>query len=183
MGSRHLPYAISAILIGIFILILPPIFLLRTYPLHNKLLSFFKIADNWVVKILVSPLDKMKPFFDSFQSCFRDEFRFFSGLYFVYWFFILLTVVISYQQDSFFYIEIQLIRMLILHAMCQPYKERLHKVIDTLLFGNLATINMTIYYDLSLQLSFSTTISYSYSLRLFTCVKVVHIIIYYQCQY
>ena len=169
MGSRHLPYAISAILIGVFMLILPPIFLLL-YPLHNKLLSFLKIDDNWVVKILVSPLDKMKPFFDSFQSCFRDEFRFFSGLYFVYRFFILLTVVISYQQDSFFYIEIQLIGMLILHAMCQPYKERLHNVIDTLLFGNLATINMTTYYDLSLQLSLSTTISNTYSLRLFTCV-------------
>ena len=170
MDYQHLPYAVLAILVGIFVLLLPPLFLL-IYPLHNKALSCLRIAENRCVRYFFSPLDKMKPFFDSFQSCFKDEFRFFSGLYFVYRFFILLTVIFSYGlQDSFFYLEIELIGMLILHAICQPYKERLHNVIDTLLFGNLAIINMIIYYDLNLQLSLSTTITAVFSLRQFTCV-------------
>ena len=145
MGAQHLPYAVPAILVGVFILVLPPLLLL-VYPLHNKLLSFLKIDETRCVLILFGPLNKLIPFFDSFQSCFKDEFRFFSGLYFVYRFFIMLNVVIYNFQESFFYLEIQLIMMLIIHAICQPYKKRLHNVIDTLLIGNLAIVNSILYY-------------------------------------
>ena len=96
MSIEHLPYAIPAILLAIIVLILPPTLLL-IYPLHNKLLSVFKISEFKCVQIVFSPLDKLKPLFDSFQGCFKDEFRFFSGLYFVYRFFIMFNVVINYS--------------------------------------------------------------------------------------
>ena len=153
MGAQHLPYAVPAILAVVFVLVLPPLLLL-IYPLHSKILLFLRVGETRCVQIVFGPLNKMKPFFDSFQSCFRDKFRFFSGLYFVYRFFIMFNVVIYYFQESFFYLEIQLIMMLIIHAICQPYKKYLHNVIDTLLIGNLATINFILYY---LSLSSATT--------------------------
>ena len=147
MEARHLLYAIPAILAGVFILVLPPLLLL-IYPLHNRLLSFLKIDETQCIQTLFSPFNKLKPFFDSLiQSCFKDEFRLFSGLYFIYRFFIMFNVVMYSFQDSFFYLEIQLIVMLMIHAICQPYKEHLHNVIDTLLIGNLATINSILYYQ------------------------------------
>ena len=148
MSIEHLPYAIPAILLALIVLILPPTLLL-IYPLHNKLLSVLKISEFKCVQIVFSPLDKLKPLFDSFQGCFKDEFRFFSGLYFVYRFFIMFNVVINYSQDSFFFLELQLVIMLVLHALCQPYKKRLHNIIDTLLFGNLIVINAITYYNIS----------------------------------
>lgn len=147
MSIKHLPYAIPGILVALFVLIIPPILLL-IYPLHYKVLSLLRISEFSCVQRTFRPLDKLKPFFDSIQSSFKDEFRFFSGLYFVYRFFIMFNVVINYLQDSFFFLELQLIIMLIVHALCQPYKKRLHNIIDTLLFGNLAIINAITYYNI-----------------------------------
>ena len=169
MGVKHLPYAIPAIFLSLFVLILPPVLLL-IYPIHNKVLSLLRIGETRFVQIFCSPLDKLKPFFDSFQSCFKDEFRFFSGLYFVYRFFIMLNLVISYLQDSFFFLEIQLVGMLLLHAVCQPYKERSHNVIDALLFGNLAAINAITYYNITLSATAQATVL---SLSLTTWIQIL----------
>ena len=170
MGVKHLPYAIPAIFLSLVVLVLPPVLLL-VYPLHNKVLSLLRISETRCVEILFSPLNKLKPFFDSFQGCFKDEYRFFSGLYLIYRFSIFLNVVLNYLQVSFFYLEIQLAIMLVFHALCQPYKKRLHNVIDTLLFGNLAIINANTYYELNLSLS--TTTAASIDLSFLTCVLTI----------
>lgn len=148
MSLQHMPYAIPAIILSTVIVVLPPILLL-IYPYHYKVLSILRIAESRCTQILFNPIEKLKPFFDSFQSCFKDEYRFFAGLYFVYRFFIMFNIVINYLQDCFFILEIQLVAMLVLHSTCQPYKERLHNVIDTLLIGNLAIINAITYYNFS----------------------------------
>lgn len=146
MGPQHLPYAIPAIVLSFVIIILPPLLLL-VYPLHYRVLATLRIAESRFSQIVFNPLEKLKPFFDSFQGCFKDEYRFFAGLYFVYRFFIMFNLVINYLENSFFVLEIQLILMLILHSTCQPYKQRLHNLIDTWLIGNLAIINAITYYN------------------------------------
>ena len=151
-SPQHLPYAMLSLLLVFFMLFLPPI-LLVVYPLHYKVLAFLRIAEFRCVQIVFSPLDKLKPFFDSFQSCFKDKFRFFSGLYFIYRFSMIVIVFNHSAQVSFFFIEVQLVIMLTLHALCQPYKEQLHNVIDTLLFCNLAVINAITYYNVSASMA------------------------------
>lgn len=138
----HLRYALPALFFFLIIVIAPPVLLL-TYPLCYKLFSLLSISESKAVKVLcmVVPLEKLKPFFDSFQSCFKDEYRFFSGLYFVYRFTILLSMASFHYRNLYLILEIQLVLMLIIHSACQPYKERTHNLIDTLLFGNLALIN------------------------------------------
>ncbi len=160
MSPQHLPYAIPAIILSLVIVALPPMLLLF-YPLHYRVLSVLRIAESRCAQIVFSPIEKLKPVFDSFQGCFKDEYRFFSGLYFVYRFFIMFNAVINYLQDCFFILEIQLVVMLVLHSVCQPYKERLHNVIDTLLFGNLAIINAITYYNFSTAASDVTASSIS----------------------
>lgn len=139
MGRHHLPYAIPAIFI-LAVIATPPLLLL-VYPIHYKLLGALKIAENKYVKIIFCPLERMKPFLDSFQGCFKDRYRFFAGLYFVYRFSFLLNMTTYRFTDTYFYTSVLLSFMLILHALCQPYKKQLHNNIDTLLFGNLAMIN------------------------------------------
>ena len=173
MGVEHLPYAVPAIFLSLFVLILPPVLLL-IYPIHFKVLSLLRIGETKVAHCFCSPLDKLKPFFDSFQSCFKDEFRFFSGLYFVYRFFIMLNLVISYLQDSFFFLEVQLIGMLLLHAVCHPYKERSHNIIDALLFGKLAAINAITYYNITLSATTQATVL---SLSLTTWIQILLVIL------
>ena len=87
---------------------------------------------------------------DSFQGSFKDNFRFFSGLYFVYRFFILAAVSLSRIDIIHIVINAILIVMLLLHNVCQPYKKRSHNVIDSLLFANLAIINTITVYMLNI---------------------------------
>ena len=135
-------------MLSLVAVILPTILLLF-YPLHYKVLSALRISESLCALVAFSPIEKMKPFFDSFQGCFKDEYRFFSGLYFVYRFLMIFIAVFFTIQNCLFVIEVQLVVMLVLHSICQPYKYRLHNVIDTLLFGNLAIINAFTYYNYS----------------------------------
>ena len=51
------------------------------YQLHYKILTYVG------VKIIFSLQDKQKPLMTSFQGGFKDEYRFYSGVYFLYRFF------------------------------------------------------------------------------------------------
>ena len=168
MSSEHLPYAIPA-LVFLLLISIPPLLLL-IYPLHYKVLSALGLAESRCILWIFNPLERLKPFMDSFQSCFKDEYRFFSGLYFVYRLIIIINMGINNLQDSFILLETQLAFMLILHAICQPYKKRAHNVIDALLFGNLILINaITMYnfYNINSKLEHSIRISVT------TCVQTV----------
>ncbi len=77
-----------------------------------------------------------------FQSCFKNNFSFFAGLYLIYRTAIL--VPYSFSSGVFMHtITTALILLLILgiHSAAQPYKQRTHNIIDSLLFLNLAIIN------------------------------------------
>ena len=143
--GKHLAYALPALLILLVVGVVPPI-LLMSYPLCYKVFSVFRIGESRFAKILCTcvPLEKFKPFFDSFQHSFKDDYRFFSGLYFLYRFTTLATFAFVSQLTTFYVlVQVQLIVILTLHALCQPYKKRWHNVLDALIFMNLSAINAT----------------------------------------
>lgn len=144
----HLPYAIPAIIMLLVLVILPPVTLL-IYPLHYKILTLLNLSESKCINVLLRPLDKLKPLLDSFQGSFKDEYRFFSGLYFIYRFSILTGVTLSRFQEIYFIILGIMLVIILLHATCQPYKNRAHNIIDTLLFVNLAVINGITMYNFS----------------------------------
>ena len=142
-SREHLPYALPALFCLLTMGIFPPLLLL-SYPLSNKVLAFFRLEESKTVNavLLKIPINRLKPLLDSFQGCFKDNLRFFAGLYFLYRSMPLLFATLIQNFRGFYTaVEIFIIVILALHAFFQPYTSRQHNMIDTLLFADLAIIN------------------------------------------
>ncbi len=140
-GPEHRPYAIIALLVMIFLTLLLPVVLLA-YPLSNKIVSILKLENSCVILFLskIFPLFKLLPLFDCFQGAFKEEYRFFAGLHFVYRIAILSALFSRRMNIVYGIIAILLTLIILLHVIFQPYKKKIHNVIDTLLFSNLALV-------------------------------------------
>lgn len=142
--KEHLIYAVPALLSLVFVTILPPLVLLL-YPFSLQLLSLCGLSEHWLVNktLRLIGISKLVPFIDCFQGYYKDKLRFFAGLYFVYRVAVLLAF--SFSSTSFgFSLSSGIILTLILgiHSTFQPYKKNIHNIIDSLLFLNLAVINI-----------------------------------------
>ncbi len=147
-STDHLPYAIPAIFVLLTICMVPPILLLA-YPTLNKLNSLYggkedSLEQTRIVSVMARCccIHRLKPFFDCFQGCFKDNFRFFAGLYFVYR--LAMSAAFAFTDNGiafYVFLEVVVVCILGLHAACQPYKERLYNFIDALIFTDLAVIN------------------------------------------
>ena len=137
--GRHIWYAAVAVVFLIFWVILPPLMLIF-YPLIFKILSLCDLSECRIAMCLsrIIPIQLL----DSFQSPFKDNCRFFAGLYFIFRTIALVTSTMV-QNPQLFYamVELELVLIILLQATIQPYKEKKHNVIDLLLFSNLAIIN------------------------------------------
>ena len=140
-SPEHLPYAIPALLCILTFVTLIPLVLI-TYPLCNRVLAYLGLAENRVINKLQKPITKIKPLLDCFQGTFKDDLRFFAGLYFVYRATILASRFASSIIIIYAIMELQFIIMLILHTILWPYQKRIHNIIDTLFIANLAIITI-----------------------------------------
>lgn len=103
-----------------------------------------KLSEHWLVSKLLKVLQiyRLKPLIDSFQGCYRDKFRFFSGLYFIYRVLILASYSITRSISQFFIVsQFLLVTFMGLHSVVQPYRKQSHNIIDSLIFTNLIVIN------------------------------------------
>ena len=143
-SREHLPYAIPALLFLLIVGIILPV-LLIAYPLVNKLLAFCGIGESHIITSLSKRvhISKLKPFLDSFQGCFKDNLRFFAGLYFLYRWIGPLAYAASSESLGGYYAVVEgvLIVVLVVHAVAQPYMIQWHNIVDALLLGDLAIIN------------------------------------------
>lgn len=128
---QHLPYAIPALLC-LLLFVAPLPLLLLAYPLCNKIVVFLKMDENRGFKFAsrLVPVTKIKPLLDCFQGTFKDNYRFFAGLYFVYRVMILSSRLVTGVILIFMVIEIELIFMLALHSFVWPYQNKIHNLID-----------------------------------------------------
>ena len=144
-SKEHLPYALPAIFCILTIGVLP-LALLLCYPLGNKVMDMLHLQDQKVVYYISQSVpihvSSLKPLLDSIQSCYKDNLRFFAGLYFLYRWTIILTYVTAPSYGTYYIVVGSiLICILILHSIFQPYINRAHNAVDTLLFANLLFIN------------------------------------------
>ena len=136
-GYQHFPYAILAIASIASIVAIPPA-LLIIFPGYMHLLECCGLSEN---QILNCPM-KLKPFLDSFQSCFKDHLRSFAGVYLLYRVIFLANYAFCINLYNFYAVtEFSIIVILTIHSIAQPYKSKLHNVLDSLLFVDLAVIN------------------------------------------
>ena len=139
-SGNHLLYALPAMFCLLTIGIIPPILLLA-YPLSNRFFAIFNLEDSKLLKLV--SISSFKPLLDSFQGCFKDNLRFFAGLYFLYrWINLTVSILPSIGYGRAYVVQGAFITItLALHAVCQPYSFKKHNVIDTLLFTDLILIN------------------------------------------
>ena len=143
-GRQHLKYALPALFCLLTIGLFPLIFLLIC-PLLCKILSWFGYGESKLANFISQKLhyNTLKPLLDSLQGCFSDNFRFFAGLYFLYrWLPPCVNTVIARYHSFYTAVEAGIIVILMLHAVCQPYANKVHNIIDALLFADLALINV-----------------------------------------
>ena len=173
MEKQHLKYAVPAIIFTIIFTIIPPL-LLIVYPLCYKIFALLRLQESSCVRVLcmLVPLEKLKPFFDSFQGCFKDEYRFFAGLFFIYRLLALTSYAVTDSLTLFYtLLEIQLVITLIIHAVVQPYKQKWHNQIDVLLLGFLVLINALTMYNY--QNSYRDLIRFKTEINIAAAVQII----------
>ena len=141
--EEHLIYAIPAIVVLMTIVSIPPMLLLFN-PLLLNLLALCGLSEHpFVMCILrVFQCHRLMPLFDCFQSTFKDNMRFFAGLYFLYRVAILAAYTFSPRALTFYSTsELFLVLFLGATAIAQPHKLRKHNIRDALLILNLVVIN------------------------------------------
>lgn len=120
--GTHLLYALPALFFLIILGIIPPL-LLISYPLCYRIFALLKISETRFVSILCKciPLESLRPLFDSFQSSFRDNCRFFAGLYFLYRLTFLCSFAFLHNLNEFYLTaQTQLALILAVHAIVHP---------------------------------------------------------------
>ena len=128
--TQHLPYAIIAILVAC-ILVIP--------------FTLFMLLAPWLAQCF--NLVRFKPILDEYQGCYKNEYRWFAGLYLLARQFMYVTSPTSIGLDLATYLQ-QLISVLLLtlHATVQPYKTEskwLNRV-DTLLLLDLTLLSLNV---------------------------------------
>lgn len=152
LKGSHLKYALPAFFFLVTIVTVPPM-LLISYPLCYKVLAVMKIEESKFSRILckIVPLERLKPFFDSFQGSYKDKHRYTSGLYFIYRLISVCLAVSTKNETFFILLEIQLLVMIFVQSYFQPYKKKKHNRQDLFIFVNLAVINALMILNFSLS--------------------------------
>ena len=141
-STVHLKYVIPALFLFLSIVAIPTIFLM-CYPLGFKALYKCGVNETKITKLhQIFCINRLWPLFDSFQGCYKDKYRCFAGLYFIYRILFLASDSYSYGPTQFYVlIQIQVSLMLLIHSLACPYKRKIYNYLDTLLLTNMAIIN------------------------------------------
>ncbi len=128
----HLKYAIPALPFLVFVIIPIPLILLFD-PLLLKLESIFCPNVQPWTKVRI----KFKPILDAFQNCFKDNMRWYAGIFFLYRF-----VYLSIGTAQRYYLIVFfLVLLLTLHSVVQPFASTKHNILGSVCFCNLVLIN------------------------------------------
>ena len=140
----HKTYATFALFTVVLVTVTPSVILLL-HPLLLQVLVLLQHSEHQLVRKLLKCLHtgKLLPFLDCFQSCYQERYRVFAGLYLAYRVALLLCFALSKSYTILLYwVQLLLLVFLGVHAAIQPYKKKVHNLLDSLIFSNLSLINL-----------------------------------------
>ena len=141
-SPEHLVYALAACFCLSTVVAIPPILLL-VYPGYLTLFSFCKLSESYPIRFVSSFFIKLKPFFDSFQGCYRDKLRFFSGFYFLGRIAILgIDAFVTSTTQSVLGMEITILILLGVYAFYHPFHNATDNSNNILILLNIALIGL-----------------------------------------
>ena len=111
--GRHIPYAIIALLCGLFIVIGLPLLLL--------LEPFLKHKVNFI---------KIKPLLDQYQECYKDQYHWFAAYYLVCRLIVIAIVYVSNFNNGLYYLQTACIIIVTIHVWVKPYKNEILNALD-----------------------------------------------------
>ena len=141
-------YFLPACAFFLIFVVMPPLFLLH-WPM--RIFEWYLSKVNCVWRRY--PSDKIHILLDIFQGCYKNNMRFFAGLYFLFRLFINISYMVTPTWSSQYLIQqIACAIMVTLIAVCQPYNEenKIFNTIDILIFTNLGFLNALSFYLYSL---------------------------------
>ena len=143
-STQHLWYAIPA-LICFFLFIIPFPLILTFDGLLLKVESKLAIRFAFIRRLMpwTAIHYKLKPLLDSFQGPFKDQYRFFAGLYFFYRLLLSLFVMASTEFQNYLFSGIAVILIIMLQATVQPFQEKKHNICAILTFVNMGLITIS----------------------------------------
>ena len=130
-SKSHLVYAIPALIVVALIIIPTPICLLCD-PILLKIEDKIKLFEKY--KPWTRPREKFKPLLDSFQSCFKDKFHIFAGLFSLPHSYLANLFIFSDNMQYHFVIEIIIVIIFCVQAVAQPFEVGKDNITATLLF-------------------------------------------------
>ena len=176
-GREHIKYAIPALLMLTFAVIVPLILTLN--PIYHFCMETFCASRRPITNCasINRPFSKVllysKPIIDALQACYKDHCRFFAGSMFLYRLMISATFAFAKSNiHGFALLELIIIFILMTHAAFQPYQKRLYNIIDSLVLADLAVIN-------AITLFNNTSIEYDIPSRHTTVLGTARIILVY----
>ena len=132
-------YILPAIFVLATFVAIPPLFLLD-YPLRllERVLRACPLLRRFY------PSDKVHIILDAFQGCYRDQCRWFAGLYFVFRLIINITNAFFEDLRQFVLQEVYCVVFALLVAFLRPYRQQYYLLnyFDSFIFLNLAAINL-----------------------------------------
>ena len=135
----QLRYALPAYIM-IVVFVIPPPLVLLVFPVR----LFERCIVHRSSRIRKCyPADKVAILLDTFQGCYRDNMRFFAGLYLICRLAIISAGTLTDTTKGEFSIQaiISLV-MMVLVAVCQPYRKKYLNIVDTLILADLVTIKV-----------------------------------------
>ena len=145
-GKYLLFYMTPAVLVFLTIVAVPPL-LLFDYPLR----IFEKIIGKINCLQRYYPKAKIHVLLDTFQGCYKDRYRWFAGLYFLFRLAININYTFSDLYQQYLLQGIFCITMALLVAYLKPYRNKFHvfNYVDSLVFFNLAVVNQINFYTIA----------------------------------
>lgn len=123
--DNHLPYALLALAVELVIVLPFSIFMLIA-PLLGRYMNLIRV----------------KPILDEYQSCYKDKYRWFAGVYLLGRQLFLLTSILSLEFEiSQMLNQIFCTLILLLHATIHPYRQRWLNHVDTFFLANLTLLS------------------------------------------
>ena len=152
--KEHLPYAIPALVILVFFVILPSLALL-CYPLTTRIMAkikkFIDLDGNrfyaYISYKMERPFIRFKPLLDSFQGPYKQGCEFFAGL--VYWYRLGIFFTYSFASGSkpLYINSVISILFVALISFFQPFKNAKNNTVMLLITTNITLINLISLYN------------------------------------
>ena len=154
LSSHHLPYAIPAFVMILYLLFVP--IALIAYPLYfmcKGRLSVKRFCRSSTFNLYIMPI------MDAFQSPYKENARFFAGSAFLYR--LIFCASFAFPSNSiaaYSAMELAIILILTVRTIFHPFRTKINNSIECLLFADLAIINGITLYNIAYESNFNNVI-------------------------